>query len=233
MRDSINSPVFIYELRDPRDGRTYYVGASANPVQRYKQHLQESNHEQASAKNRWLLSLLKHDLKPQLAVARLADESNWLRVEAEAIRQHVKAGSPLTNIVATGRPRPDMRAQDFWDDLTPQFEELKRRVWIVKTPEGLVPYFLWNWKGRGWRVQYFVYTPGCDRRQGPDAAEGFRTHGELARAFRWWREAEFAWAFRKEYEGSLPVEHALSDAELGQTDDWKLSPKRKRVQMFG
>lgn len=235
-----STPVYIYELRDPRDGRTYYVGKTSQPRRRLKQHLRDAEEHPSTAKGRWLLSLRVDSVMPRLVVVRRVSAREWQAVEAAAIQDHVKRGSPLTNIIIPRdrsgrrrRPVVDMRSQDYWDDLTPQFPELKRRVWIVRTPEGLLPYFLWNHLGQGWRLQQVAHHPSGSSLLGPLEPWGFGRRAEIVKHFDWWREAVLARLLAPDlYSESVPIEEALSPLELGEADGWK-AKRQARVRLIG
>lgn len=56
---------FVYALIDPLDGAVRYVGCTANPEARWRQHLQEAKKGQ-SAKQKWMRTLLDLGVEPEM-----------------------------------------------------------------------------------------------------------------------------------------------------------------------
>lgn len=94
--------LFIYELLCPKTGVVRYIGKAKDPHRRYKKHLQDSACMKSHA-NRWIASLLRDGLKPELRVAIEFDESdNWQVLERACIALGFELGFPLVNTSAGG-----------------------------------------------------------------------------------------------------------------------------------
>lgn len=196
-----NRLVDIYELRDPNDGKTYYVGKSIHPRQRYAEHLTDARARPQSAKGKWILRLLRSGQAPQLRVVNTVPFEDWVRAEAAAIREHFAKKSPLTNIVMPSGTRPPkpavyIRSQDYWDDLSPEYEGVKRRMFPFKHPEGYGLTVLLNVDNRGWRYAYDMFGEGgrysFDHIVQPykdGFPPGFRSLPDLVKYKNWWEQA--------------------------------------------
>ena len=68
--------VFIYELIDPRDNTTRYIGKSKDPQKRFIEHLKCQLHE-GQYKNRWIKKLISENFKPILNVIDEVEENTW------------------------------------------------------------------------------------------------------------------------------------------------------------
>jgi hypothetical protein len=60
--------VYLYALKDPRDGLPYYIGQSEKPATRLKSHLAEARAGGSTRKSSWVRTLLKAGVKPLLEV---------------------------------------------------------------------------------------------------------------------------------------------------------------------
>ena len=61
-------PAYIYELIDPDDGKTYYVGKSHQPHERFRQHLEDARDRLGTRKGMWLKSLVDRGRAPKLRI---------------------------------------------------------------------------------------------------------------------------------------------------------------------
>lgn len=192
--------VHIYELRDPIDGKTYYVGKSVHPRKRLREHLADVKANPNTAKARWVQSLLAQGAFPKLHIARTVRFDEWIRAEARAIREHHQKRSPLTNVVmpsGTRKPQPEVyiRSQDYWDDLSPEYMGIKRRMFPFKHPEGYGLTVLFNLDDRGWRYGYDLFpntTYLFDNHSRPykdGFPPGWRTLKELVASENWFEKA--------------------------------------------
>lgn len=222
------TPVYIYELRDPRDGRTYYVGKSVQPRYRYTQHLHDADKRPDTPKGKWIKRLAGERAGPELHIVKKVTDEDWARAEAAAIQQHLDNGSPLTNVIVPSgrrrgaRPRLNLRAQDYWDDLTVQFRDMQRRMYPFKHPEGYGLTVLANYQGRGWRHQYDKFANGLHvllRDVGNPYAHGFPAGfpslTAMAGSEDWYEQAILEYIFERDlYEQLTPVED-LAPEQLG------------------
>lgn len=230
-----NPQVGIYELRDPNDGKTYYVGKSIHPRKRYLEHLADARARPQSAKGQWILHLLSQGKAPQLHVVNTVPFEDWIRAEAAAIREHFERKSPLTNVImprGTRAPKPAVyiRSQGYWDDLSPEYEGVKRRMFPFKHPEGYGLTVLFNMDDRGWRYGYDMFGEGgrysFDHIVQPykdGFPLGYRSLPDLVKSENWWELAllDTIFTVRPEsstrsfsYEEMSPVE-LFSPEQLG------------------
>jgi len=87
---------YIYGLKDPRDGKIYYVGKSNNPKYRLYQHVQDKSINQL--KISWIENLLNDGLEPELVILQEVKIEEWPECEIEWIEKGLSEGWPLTNI---------------------------------------------------------------------------------------------------------------------------------------
>jgi len=86
--------VFIYGLKDPRDGQIKYIGKTNKPEQRLRGHLADKGY---SAKTMWLDHLRAEGLDPELVVLDDVPVATWRRAEQHWINKGLAMGWPLTN----------------------------------------------------------------------------------------------------------------------------------------
>lgn len=58
----------VYHLVDPQTRAVRYVGKSASPTSRHRQHIQESIERQNTAKKQWIAGLLATGQQPVLVI---------------------------------------------------------------------------------------------------------------------------------------------------------------------
>lgn len=93
--------VFIYGLYCPRSGDLRYVGQAINLKRRLTRHIKDSTTD--TYKGRWIATLLRDDLKPELKAIRIVKpDENWRLVEQEEIANALAAGCRLTNLTKGG-----------------------------------------------------------------------------------------------------------------------------------
>lgn len=143
---------FIYGLVDPRTQFLRYVGKSADPNRRLKQHIAEARRRQSFATRRWVWHLIGLGLGPELVVLDEAPEAEINDAECFWIAAMRLAGCALTNIKPGGdgqprgyvRPRaavergaaklrgrkrsPEQRARLVAAFTTPQMRERRRQI---------------------------------------------------------------------------------------------------------
>lgn len=113
----------IYALRDPRDGRVFYVGKSFAPLRRLRNHI--SQIKAARTYNigfaKWLESLLSNGFKPMLHFLEVCHEFEWKQREKYWIAEYKRLGHPLLNVspggfgkpMGVGHPCPDWWRVEF------------------------------------------------------------------------------------------------------------------------
>lgn len=87
--------VYIYELIDPLNNQTRYIGKSVDPETRFHQHLTKLY--RITHKINWIKSLLKENLKPILNIIDEVPNSEWEFWECYWIAQYRAWNINLTN----------------------------------------------------------------------------------------------------------------------------------------
>jgi group I intron endonuclease len=86
----------IYGLICPKSKQIRYIGVTRNSLdKRLKEHLRENKSK--THKQKWIKSLVKSGLKPDIILICLADESNWIELERFYIKLFKSNGLKLTN----------------------------------------------------------------------------------------------------------------------------------------
>lgn len=91
---------FIYGLKDPRDGKIYYIGKSNYPKLRFEAHLADKASNKF--KTEWINGLLGSDLLPELDILEEVVRSEWQEKEKQWIAKGISEKWPLTNMTAGG-----------------------------------------------------------------------------------------------------------------------------------
>lgn len=125
---------FIYALRDPRNGKVFYIGESVNPIKRWIDH--QYQRKFCATYNRKLASLLQElwiqGFRPMLQIIEKCQD-NWRERERFWISDHRRRGFHLLNVDCGGRARSGGQVghpcPDWWK------EELRRRNTGSKKPE--------------------------------------------------------------------------------------------------
>lgn len=94
----MNKPkyTYIYGLKDPRDGKFYYVGKSDNPAKRKKQHLKDKSCN--ASRVSWISDLQYNSLEPELIILEKVNYTDWSKSEIYWIAFGYEEGWPLVNI---------------------------------------------------------------------------------------------------------------------------------------
>lgn len=95
----MNDTTFLYELKDPRNGESRYVGKAKNPFLRFKRHLQ--CRERTPVYN-WIRSLKSGGLVPHMELLDEVPISQWQFWEREYIRVYRLIGVRLLNLSEGG-----------------------------------------------------------------------------------------------------------------------------------
>lgn len=91
---------YIYGLKDPRDGKVYYIGKSDNPRARLACHLCDGTNPK---KVTWLDGLFALGLRPELVILEeLGGDGDWRAVEQRWISDGLDRGWPLINMIDGG-----------------------------------------------------------------------------------------------------------------------------------
>ena len=88
--------VYIYALKDPRDGQIRYVGKTANVSRRLKGHIRDGI---ISRKRAWLIDLVASGLIPEVEILEIANTENFSQREAAWIEKVANEGCNITNVV--------------------------------------------------------------------------------------------------------------------------------------
>lgn len=143
----MNTPkyTYIYELKDPRDGTTRYVGKANNPKQRLRNHFSQSVNQQ-TPKALWMQELRALGLYPELSIVIIVPFKGWQYYERALIKQYRKIGKPLLNIHKGGggggewdeakRERYREQTRKMWND--PQYRQrVSEKIRASRTDEFL------------------------------------------------------------------------------------------------
>lgn len=95
--------IFIYALKDPRDGLIKYVGQTKDLKERLKKH--NCDFRNNTPKTAWLKKLKAERLKPELIVLQEVDGDNWKDAEIYWIAKLKANGMKLKNITVGGEGR--------------------------------------------------------------------------------------------------------------------------------
>lgn len=96
--------VHFYVLVDPTTGEVRYVGQTVDLSNRMRNHIWESKKKNVTYKHRWIVSLLRRNLKPTMQVlgSGVMGSNTANRIESQLIRRYGKKGR-LTNLIDRGR----------------------------------------------------------------------------------------------------------------------------------
>jgi hypothetical protein len=93
---------YIYLLIDPRDKSVRYVGKTSNPKYRLSGHITECKKEKVVHRRaRWIKSLLRENLKPEIKFVKICRLEEFESVESEYIKMY--KSYKLTNSDETGQ----------------------------------------------------------------------------------------------------------------------------------
>lgn len=104
---------YFYVLIDPRDGKIKYVGRTVDPKSRLRGHIYESKKNNRNKRERWIVSLLRKNLKPSLQIiyTLYCSLSEAIETEKMLVKKLTYRGYPLKNepdnylgAVLTGTP---------------------------------------------------------------------------------------------------------------------------------
>lgn len=91
--------VFIYALKDPRDGAVRYIGKTETPKGRMRAHLRS---KQGSHKAHWILQLKALGVVPEMEILDEVPDSQWEFFERAYIKVYKEFGACLTNMTPGG-----------------------------------------------------------------------------------------------------------------------------------
>lgn len=93
---------FIYALRCPVTHEVRYVGASVNPLARYKCHLSEGINLRKRA---WMWALKQAGQRPELLILDSCKASEYRRVEDGWTHYYMALGNDMVNAIYSGYNR--------------------------------------------------------------------------------------------------------------------------------
>ena len=103
----------FYVLIDPIDGFTKYVGRTVDPKNRFRNHIYEAKRNNRNKRERWIVSLLRKNLKPTMKViyTLTCSLNEAIQTEKTLVKKLNSKGYPLKNepdnylgAVLTGTP---------------------------------------------------------------------------------------------------------------------------------
>ncbi len=87
---------FVYELVDPRNNATGYVGITNNPNKRYLEHIEERGGK--GRKFEWIKRLQGEQAQPKMKILEIVDDlAQARRLERYWVQYYLKKGSSLVN----------------------------------------------------------------------------------------------------------------------------------------
>jgi len=100
----------VYELIDPRNNEVRYVGKADFSADRLKSHVYSSRHRAKTHSQKWILSLLKENLRPDMRVIQKCFSSeNAMEAEKYWIKEYRLRGYNLCNHTDGGEGSTGMR----------------------------------------------------------------------------------------------------------------------------
>ena len=96
--------VHFYVLKDPRTMEVRYVGQTVNPENRFRNHIWESKEQNVTHKHRWIVSLMRRNLKPVMKIigSAMLTSAAANRIENKLIHRYSKH-CRLVNLNDRGR----------------------------------------------------------------------------------------------------------------------------------
>lgn len=95
--------VWIYLLRDPRDGEVRYIGRTLDPRARLVAHISSARNGCRYHSARWIAQLLRGGFEPSMELLlELPEDESWQEHERRLIAEYRARGARLTNITEGG-----------------------------------------------------------------------------------------------------------------------------------
>lgn len=88
--------VYIYALKDPRDGKVRYIGKANNPEFRLREHIRKAHNRRCYSQH-WIMGLRAEGLSLALEVLDEVPADKWEFFEAAYVRVYRESGAKLTN----------------------------------------------------------------------------------------------------------------------------------------
>ncbi len=108
MNSLSSCPHFVYELLDPRDNSTFYVGITVNLLQRYKQHMSlDGSNPAKDARVQEILA--SGHLPPMRTIEQVGSLQEALERESYWIHRYIGQGIALLNIAGVHVASPESR----------------------------------------------------------------------------------------------------------------------------
>jgi hypothetical protein len=134
-------PIYIYQLRDPRDGEIRYIGKAVDPVHRLRYH---KWHNKSGHVGNWLEILRGLDLLPIMEIIEVSDAEAWAEREKYWIAFGREQGWKLTNITSGGEDGTFVRSRESIEKSAAALRGRKRpqevmdRVYATKRARGWI-----------------------------------------------------------------------------------------------
>lgn len=114
---------FVYELVDPRNSVTGYVGITNNPNKRYLEHIDERAGR--GRKYGWISSLQEEGIQPKMKILEIVDDLEQARrQERYWIQRYLAEGIPLVNTRLIDPTVPTVREE--------------KRIFKMRPPRGYI-----------------------------------------------------------------------------------------------
>ena len=97
----MESSVYIYGLKDPRDYQIKYIGKTIDIGRRIKEHNQIHRNKK-SKKNSWIIHLVENGMQPIMEILEECKETNWIEREMYWIQYYKELVFDLKNMTLGG-----------------------------------------------------------------------------------------------------------------------------------
>ena len=126
---------FVYELVDPRNNVTGYIGITNNPNQRYLEHIE--GRVKKGKKYEWIKRLQKEGLQPKMRILEVVDDLEQARRQEQYwIQQYLNEGILLVNTLLIGPTAKDER--QISRNIGKRISEEEKRISKVRPPQGYI-----------------------------------------------------------------------------------------------
>jgi hypothetical protein len=118
--------IVIYGLYDPRNGELRYIGKTAHDrmTRRLWEHRSEAALKENNPRNRWLRSLLRLGLSPEMRVIEETTEAAWQECECRWISYFRHAGACLTNTTEGGEGGATCKGRKWTEERRKHISEM-------------------------------------------------------------------------------------------------------------
>lgn len=171
---------YIYGLKDPRDGRIYYIGKSDKPKARLWQHMKDTDTNRFKAE--WIADVVSDGHKPVLTILAEVQFAEWEDAERRWIADGIKQKWPLTNIMPGGSGYRQQPLRRDWQKIIAPYLSPEERAAFASMSED--QQFDVCWQAAMVAMQFSwiaIQEEGGDPKTAFDADRQFRETSEWTR----------------------------------------------------